>query len=78
VNPGIDDSKAIVEYWKQGKFSFDTIATPESDAVIAKFGVDTFPTNYLIGKDGKILWRGVGFDSNAILAELKKLGIEKK
>jgi hypothetical protein len=43
-----------------------------------KFGVHGFPTNYLIGKDGKILWRGLGFDESALHGELSKLGIAKR
>jgi hypothetical protein len=78
VNPGIDEVAAIQKYWKEGKFSFDTIRTAGDDPTMRKFGVHGFPTNYLIGKDGKILWRGLGFDESALHGELSKLGIAKR
>ena len=40
------------------------------------FGVKAYPTNYLIGADGKILARFVGFDEKALLAELAKAGFK--
>ena len=39
------------------------------------YGVRGFPTNYLIGADGTVLYRSVGFDPAGLRAALKKLGI---
>lgn len=40
------------------------------------YGVQAYPTNYLVGADGKILWRGVGFDENGLRAALEKAGLK--
>ena len=37
------------------------------------FGVVAYPTNYLIGPDGKIVFRATGFDETALRAALEKL-----
>ena len=78
VNPGIDGESTIKEYWKKGGFAFDTIATEANNSIVSQYGVAGFPTNYLIGKDGKILWRGVGFNESAIVEALRKVGLEKQ
>ena len=45
-------------------------------SVATKFGVDACPTNYLIGPNGAILYRSLGFDENGLREALKKAGIE--
>jgi len=40
------------------------------------YGVMAYPTNYVLGPDGKVVWRGVGFDEAAIRAALEKLGVK--
>ena len=40
------------------------------------YGVQAYPTNYLVGPDGKVLWRGVGFDEDALRAALAKAGVK--
>ena len=45
------------------------------DYDVAKhYGVMAYPTNYLVGADGKVLWRAVGFDEEGLKAALKKAG----
>jgi hypothetical protein len=39
--------------------------------------VQVYPTNYLVdAADGKILWRGVGFDEQGLKDALAKMGIK--
>ena len=38
----------------------------EGSTVSDAFGVQYYPTNYMIGADGKIVWRAVGYDEAAI------------
>ena len=40
------------------------------------YGVQAYPTNYLIGPDGKVLWRSVGFDEEGLRAALAKAGVK--
>ena len=39
------------------------------------YGVEAYPTNYLVGADGKILWRGVGFNEAAVRQALAAAGV---
>lgn len=43
-----------------------TAVRQHGSAVSEAFGVQAYPTNYLIGPDGKILWRGVGWNEQAL------------
>lgn len=40
------------------------------------YGVQAYPTNYLVAPDGKILWRSVGFDEGGLRAALEKAGVK--
>jgi hypothetical protein len=76
VNPGLDSIPAIEAHWKQGKFPWHTIAVARDDAAVLKLGVTTFPTNVLIDKDGKVVWRATGFDATALTRALRRAGLE--
>ncbi len=76
VNSGADDETVIKDYWKQGGFTFDTLLSRGDAALPSIYGVSAYPTNYLVGKDGKILWRGVGFDEEGLKASLKAAGMK--
>ena len=45
-------------------------------AVGNAYGVHAYPTNYLVGADGKILWRGLGFDEEALRKALQQAGVK--
>ena len=42
------------------------------------FGVQGYPTAYLIGPEGKILWRSAGLDKDALNSAFQKLGYGPK
>lgn len=66
----IGDEKSVIEkYWQEKGFTMRAVRQTES-AVSDAFGVMAYPTNYLIGPDGKILWRGVGWDEPSVRAAL--------
>jgi hypothetical protein len=44
--------------------------------VSGKYGVNAYPTNYVVGPDGKVAYRSVGFNEAAIRDALKKLGVQ--
>jgi hypothetical protein len=60
-----DEKSVIAEYWQAQGFTMQPVLQTES-AVSEAFGVQYYPTNYLIGPDGKILWRAVGWDEAAL------------
>ena len=73
VNIG-DDKGTIAQWWQEGKFTLRAVRQ-EGDAVSRAFGVQAYPTNYVVGPDGKVLYRGVGYDEESIrkaLASTKK------
>jgi hypothetical protein len=41
-----------------------------------KYGVQGYPTNYVIGPGGKVAYRSVGFDEAGIRKALEKLGVK--
>lgn len=60
-----DEKKVIADYWKEGEFDFPPVR--QEDGEVSKaFGVRAYPTNYVIGPDGKVVWRGVGANLEAI------------
>ena len=48
----------------------------EKPDVSQKYGVQAYPTNYVLGPDGKVVYRTTGFDEKAIRAALEKLGVK--
>ena len=77
---GFDPENVVTKYWNESKFSFPTVmGNPgggRGEYAIAKaYGVRAYPTNYLIGPDGKVLWRGVGFNEQVLLKALADAGL---
>lgn len=65
VNRG-DRADAIKEYVAKGKWTFPILHADGDiepvDAIAARYGVTGYPTNFVIGKDGKVAARCLGFD----------------
>ena len=64
VNIG-DDKDVIAKWWQEGKFTLRAVRQT-GDEVSRAFGVQAYPTNYVVGPDGKVLYRGVGYDEESI------------
>jgi len=75
INHG-DSADTITNYIKEGHFTFDIVMGGEEGSVFKDYGVQAFPTNYVLDPDGKVVWRGVGFDETSIRAALEKLGVK--
>jgi len=73
VNIG-DEAEVINQYWKEEGFTIAPVMQDAAGSVSTAFGVQAYPTNYVIGKDGKIAFRCVGYEEEAIL---KSLGLEE-
>ena len=41
------------------------------------FGVQAYPTTYVLGPDGKVAWRAVGFDETSLRSALEKVAPAK-
>ena len=64
VNIG-DEKDVIQKWWGEDGFTLKAMRQ-DGSAVSNAFGVQYYPTNYLIGPDGKVAWRAVGYDEGAI------------
>lgn len=73
-----DPEDVIQKYVQENKFTFKVVmgAQGETFPLGDAYGVMVFPTNYLIGPDGNILWRGAGFNEAALRAALEKAGVK--
>lgn len=69
-----DDNKTILSYMKKAGLTFP--AVKGVSGTFSAYGVQAFPTNYLVGADGKILYRSVGFDEAGLKAALAKAGLK--
>jgi hypothetical protein len=68
----LNDEKAVIQdYWKEKAFTM-TPARQHGSAVSDAFGVQGYPSNYLIGPDGRVLWRKLGWDGGELRALLLK------
>lgn len=73
-----DKLETVQKYIKDNSWSFPIVMGGDRDKyTLGKaYGVQAYPTNYLIGADGTILWRGVGFNETAMREAIEKAGIK--
>jgi hypothetical protein len=73
-----DEESVILKYVAEGKFTFPIVmgGGGSNYAVGKAYGVQAYPTNYLVGPDGKVLWRGVGFDEDGLRKALAAAGLK--
>lgn len=64
-----DEKSVIADYWREKGFTMRPVRQ-KGEAVSNAFGVQVYPTNYLIGPDGKVLWRAVGWNEKTLRAAL--------
>lgn len=60
-----DPKERIEQWWKDSEFTL-TAVRQDDDEVSEAFGVKAYPTNYVIGPDGRVVYRGVGYDPDRI------------
>lgn len=65
-----DPKDRIEQWWKEGGFTLQAVRQ-DDDEVSRAFGVRAYPTNYVIGPDGKVVYRGVSYDEPAIRKALE-------
>lgn len=77
---GIDDIPTVRDYVTKNHFMFKIGLTGSKVGaaynIADRYGVLNYPTNYLLDPNGKVLWRGVGFDEKELRAALSKAGIK--
>ncbi len=66
---------------KENKFTFliglggGNSGNPQLD-VARQYGVQAYPTNYVLDDKGNVVFRTTGFDADGIRAALAKLGVK--
>jgi peroxiredoxin len=75
VNAG-DDLELVNEFMKSGGFTIPVVVDRRGDGrVCTSYGAFSFPTNFVINKDGVVVDTILGFDENRLKAALKKIGV---
>jgi hypothetical protein len=72
----IDTLDVIKAYVKESGVTFRIAMNPaaaKGEGVAKKYGVQGYPTSYVIDVAGKVVWRGVPSDPSAIRAVLEKI-----
>ena len=75
INNG-DKKDVINSYVKENEFTFRVGMPPKGYGIFSDYGVQAYPTNYLVDSNGKVVFRSVGFDEQGIKAALDKLGVK--
>ena len=74
------DSKSVIDkYVEENKFTFligMEAGVDDKPDVSQKYGVQAYPTNYVIDNSGKVVFRSVGYDEDGIKKALAKLGVK--
>ncbi len=66
----IGDEKSVIEkWWSDDGFTLRAVRQ-DGDKVSKAFGVRAYPTNYILDPEGKVAYRGVGWDEAAVRAVL--------
>lgn len=69
---GVDAPEKVAEYLKAGRFTMPVAFRTAEDNPMKTYCVQYCPTQYVIGRDGAIVWRAVGATRFAIRRELER------
>jgi hypothetical protein len=76
INDG-DEADVIRKYFQKQKFTFQPVRQKASEISNA-YKVEGFPTNYVIGPDGKVAASTEGFDEAKLRKTLERVAPKKK
>ena len=63
INRG-DEKEQIEYWWTNSEFTLQAVRQDDED-VSEAFGVKAYPTTYVVGPDGRVIYRGMGYDQEA-------------
>ena len=76
VNNG-DKAEAINKYVAEGGFTFPIVQGERGEnSVFSRYGVQAYPTNYLLDGEGNVVYRSVGFDEAGLRKALERLDLK--
>ena len=77
---GLDDRATVQKYAAEQKFPFPVGLGGENASSgndpVKLYHVSGYPTNYILDGSGKIVWRDIGYNDDAVRATLVKLGVK--
>jgi hypothetical protein len=66
----VDDRNTINRWLRQHGYTMKVVmdggGRPSRYGIAAQYGVEAFPTNFLLDGNGNLLWKGVGFDEDGM------------
>ena len=73
-----DTPEVVNRYVNDNHFSFRIVlgGRGRNYTLGRAYGVRAYPTNYLVGPDGNIAWRSIGFDEAGLRKALADLGVK--
>ena len=72
-----DTADVINKYAKEGGFTFPLVSNgADKDNIAKAYGVRATPTNIVLDENGVVVSRYVGFQPDALKADLAKLGVK--
>ncbi len=75
VNLG-DSADKVKKYFEKNSFTMKPVLQ-KKDEISTAYGVQAYPTNYVVGPDGKIAHRSVSYQEEALRTALDKLAPKK-
>lgn len=72
IDDGETDSLAQVQAWVAADKISYPVLHDTNGAVCRRFGISGYPSMYLIGRDGKVLWDGGGWGGSNQMAALEE------
>ncbi len=76
INNG-DKTDVINKYVAEGGFTFPIVMGQRGEnSVFSQYGVQAYPTNYLLDGEGNVVYRSVGFDEAGLKKALDQLGVK--
>lgn len=75
VNFG-DKPETVRAYFEKERITMTPVLQSENK-VSRAYGIQAYPTTYVLGPDGKVAWRAVGFDELGLRSALEKIAPPK-
>ena len=75
INSG-DSKETIDKYVNENRFTFKIGMPPQGYGIFNDYGVQAYPTNYIVDSHGNVVFRCVGYDEDGIRNALEELGVK--
>ena len=74
----VDDAPEIKSYIRQSGTTFPIVmGERDGPGVLTSYHIEAYPSTYLLNAEGKVVYRSVGVNEEALLYALRELGLQK-